>query len=91
MQLPGKISEQIAFITRPKIEEQMLVVINKSTHKEHLFQPLQTNNKQFKIDITFLTVYNGKFNVTNSNSKFYFAKTIFDEDCFIQNVIWKGA
>ena len=44
--------------------------MDKSIHEEHLFQPLQTNNKQFKIAVTFLTVYNGVFNVTNSNNKF---------------------
>ena len=58
----------------------MLVVMDKSTHEEHLFQPLQTNNKQFKIAVTFLTGYNGIFNVTNSNNKFYFFKSITDND-----------
>ena len=45
MELPSKILEQIAFNTRPKIEEHMLIVMSKSTHEEHLSQPLQTNNK----------------------------------------------
>ena len=80
MELPSKLLEQIAFNTRPKIEEHMLIVMNKSTHEEHLFQPLQTNNKQFKIAVTFLTGYNGIFNVTNSNNKFYFLKSITDDD-----------
>ena len=44
MELPSKILEQIAIITRPKIEENMLIVMDKSTHEEHLFQPFQTNN-----------------------------------------------
>ena len=57
--------------------------MDKSTHEEHLFQPLQTNNKQFKIAVTFLSGYNGIFNVTNSNNKFYFEESIFEED-FIQ-------
>ena len=57
--------------------------MDKSTHEEHLSQPLQTNNKQFKIAVTFLSVYNGIFNVTNSNKKFYFKKSLIDED-FIQ-------
>ena len=39
-------------------------------------QPLQTNNKQFKIAITFLTGYNGIFNVTHKNNKFYFLTPI---------------
>ena len=54
MELPSKLLEQIAFNTRPKIEEHMLIIMDKSTHEEHLFQPLQTNNKQFKVAITFL-------------------------------------
>ena len=32
---------------------------------EHLSQPEQTKNEQFKIAVTFLTGYNGTFNVTN--------------------------
>ena len=57
MELPNKLLEQIAFITRPKIEQHMLIVMEKSTHEEHLSQPLQTNNKQLNIAITF---FNGK-------------------------------
>ena len=49
-----------------------------------------TNNEQFKKAITFLTVYNSIFNVANSNSKFNFKKSIFDED-FIQISIPNGA
>ena len=63
MELPSKLLEQIAYNTRPKIEEHMLIVMDKSTHEEHLSQPLQTNNKQFKIAVTFLSGYNGIFNV----------------------------
>ena len=91
MELPSKLLEQIAFNTRPKIEEHMLIVMDKSTHEEHLSQPLQTNNKQFQIAVTFLTGYNGIFNVTNSNNKFYFKKTISGEDGFIQITIPPGA
>ena len=71
MELPSKLLEQIAFNTRPKIEKHMLIVMDNSTHEEHLSQPLQTNNKQFKLAITFLTAYNGIFNVTNSNNQFF--------------------
>ena len=81
--MSSKLLEQVAFNTRPKIEEHLLIIIDKSTHEEHLSRPLQTSNKQFKITVTFLTGYNGIFNVTNSNNKFYFKKTIKDED-FIQ-------
>ena len=91
MELPSKLLEQIAFITRPKIEEHMLIVMDKSTHEEHLSQPLQTNNKQFKIAVTFLTGYNGIFNVTNENNKFYFIKSITDKDGNIIITIPSGA
>ena len=91
MELPSNLLEQIAFNTRPKIEEHMLVIMDRSTHEEHLSQPLQTNNKQFKIAVTFLTGYNGIFNVTDSNNKFYFKKTFSDEDGFIQITIPPGA
>ena len=74
MESLSKILEQRAFNTRPKIEEHTLVVMDKSNHEEHLFQPLQTIIKQFKIAVTFLAGYNGIFNVTNSNNKFYFKK-----------------
>ena len=36
----------------------MLIVMDKGTHEEHLFQPLQTKNKHFKIAV-FLTGLNG--------------------------------
>ena len=90
MELPSKLLEQMAFNTRSRIEEHILIVMNKSTHEEHLFQPFQTNNKQFKIALTFLSAYNGIFNVTNRNNKFYFKKELIDED-FIQIRIPEGA
>ena len=91
MELPSILLEQRAFNTRPKIEEHMLLVMDKSTHKEHLHQPLQTNNKQFKRAVTFLTGYNGLFNVSNGNNKIYFIKSISDEDSLIQITIPPGA
>ena len=90
MELPSKLLEQIAYNNRPIIEEHMLIVMNKSTHEEHLSQTLQTNNKQFKIAVTFLTGYNGRFNVTHDNNKFYLKKN-FDEGDFIQVTIPQGA
>ena len=83
MELSSKILEQVPFNTRPKVEEHILVVINKSTHEEHLAQPFQTNDKQFKIAITFCSCYNGIFNVTNTNIKFFSKKTLIEED-FVQ-------
>ena len=90
MELPSKILEQIAFITRPKIEEHMLIIMDKSTHEEHLSHPLQIN-KQIKIAVTFLSAYNGIFNVTNSNNKFYFTKSITDDNHYIMITIPPGA
>ena len=87
MELQSKLLEQIAFKTRPKIEEHLLIVMDKSTHEEHLSQPLQTNNKQFKIAVTFLIGYNGSFNVTSKNIKLYFLKSITDENGYIQITI----
>ena len=84
MELPSKILEQIAFNNRSKFEEHMLIVMDKSTHEEHLSQSLQTNNKQFKVVGTFLSGCNGVFKVTISNNKFYFLKSITDKDGYIQ-------
>ena len=47
MEFPSKLFEHIAFNTRAKIKEHMLIVMDKSTQEEHLSQPLMTNNKQF--------------------------------------------
>ena len=91
MELPSKLLEQIAFNTRSKREEHMLIVLDRSTHEEHLSQQLQTNNKQFKVAVTFLTGYNGIFNVTHENNKYYFKKTISDDDGFIKIAIPPGA
>ena len=91
MEHPSKILEQLAFNTRPKIEEHMLNFMDKSTHEEHLSQPLQTNKKQFEIAVTFLSGYNGIFNVANSKNRFSFKKTISDKDGFVQITIPPGA
>ena len=90
MDVPSKFLEQIAFNTRAKIEEHKLLVMDKSTHEEHLHQPLQTKNKQFMQAITFLTGYNGIFNATVKKNKFFFAISITDEDNFIQKILSKG-
>ena len=91
MELPSKLLEQIAFNTRPKIGEHMVIIMDESTHEEHLFQPLQTNNKQFKIAVTFLSAYYGIFNVTSQNNKFYFTKSITDDNHYIMITIPPGA
>ena len=91
MELPSKLLKQIAYNTTPKIEEHMLIIMDKSTHEEHLFQPLQTNNKHFKIAVTFLSAYNGIFKVTSKNNKFYFTKSITDDDHYIMITIPPGS
>ena len=91
MELPCKVLEQIAFNTRPQIEEHMLIVRDKSTHEEHLSQLLQTNNKHFKTIVIFLTGYNGIFNVINSIRMLHFNNTNTDEHGFIQTSILPGA
>ena len=53
MELRSKIFEQKSFNNRSRIEEHILIVMDKSTHEEHLSQSLQSNNKQYKIDVTF--------------------------------------
>ena len=90
MELPCKILEQIAFKTRPKKEAHVSVVKDKRTREEHLSQPLQTNIKQFRIAVTFLTGYNGIFKVTYKNNKFYCEKSITDGDDFFQTTILPG-
>ena len=55
MEVPSKLLEQIAYNRRAKIEERLLKVMDRSTHKENLSQPLQLKNKKFKIAVTLLT------------------------------------
>ena len=90
MELPYKLLEQKDFNTRPKIEEHMSIVMDKSIQKQQFSQPLQTKNKQFEIAVTFLTGYNGFFNVSVSNNEFFFTKSI-NEDDFSDILIPPGA
>ena len=76
MELPSKMLEQIAYNTKSEMKEHIFIVMDKSTHEEHLSQPFQTNNKQLIIAVSFLSVHNGIFNVTNSNKKLYFKKNL---------------
>ena len=66
--------------TRPKIEDHMLIVMDKSTHEENLSKPLQTKNKQFKIAVTFPTGNNEIFIVTIEIFKLFFAKSFADDE-----------
>ena len=53
MELLNKLSDQIAFNTRPKIEEHLLIIMNNSTHEENLAPSLQTKSQQIKVAVTF--------------------------------------
>ena len=90
MELPSKKLEQIAINARPKIDDRMSFLMDKSTDEENLSQPRQTNRNQFKIAVTLLTGYNGIFNVTDKNHKFHFMKSIPDKDGYIQITIPHG-
>ena len=48
-----KMLEQNAFITKPKIEELMLLVFDKFTHEEHLSQQIQIINIYFTKAVIF--------------------------------------
>ena len=48
----------------------MPIIHGKPTHKEHLSQPLQTRNIQYKIAVTFLSDYIRSFNVTDKTIAF---------------------
>ena len=92
MELPSELFEQIAFTTGPKIEENMMVVLDKSIHEEHFSQTIQTNTKIFKKVNTFLSSYIGIFNVTHpKKNEIRFAKSISDKDGFFQKTIPPGA
>ena len=58
----------------------MLIVIDESTHEEHLSQALRNNNKQFEKTVNFLTGYNGIFNVKSKNNGFYFTRSFIDDE-----------
>ena len=55
MELPNNMLKQIAIKIRPKIEEHMMIVMDKSTHEEQLSQPSKTHNRRFWTALTFLT------------------------------------
>ena len=91
MELTRKIFEHLAFNTSLKTEEDMLIVMNKTTHEELLYQTLETNKKQFEKTLTFVTAYNGIFNITSTNNNFYFAISVPDENGLITVSIPAGA
>ena len=79
MELPSKLFGQKAFNAKPKIEEHMLIAMDKSKSQEKLSQLLETNSKRLNVAVTFLNVYCRIFNVTNRNDKLYFTTAIDDD------------
>ena len=70
MKLPSKIVEQLGFNKKPKTEEHVLFALEKSTYEKQIYQPLENNNKQVKISVTFLTSFDSISNVIDRNSSF---------------------
>ena len=68
----------------------MFFVMDKSAHEESLSQTISTNIKQFQTAVTFLSGYNGIFNITTKTSEFYYTKTI-DNDDYSEGIIRPGA
>ena len=66
MKVPIKLSVRKVFKAISKIEEQMLIVVDETTHEENQSQPLQTTFERMKIDVTFLTAYIRLFKVKNT-------------------------
>ena len=69
----------------------MLIVLDESTHKEHLSQPLQTKHEYFKTALILLTGYNGIFNGTNKKFRTQCAKLTTDKDGYIHATVPQGA
>ena len=55
MDLPRRLSEQVAVNTRPKVKEPKFIAMDKSTDEENSDRPLQTNIEHLWKTITFLT------------------------------------
>ena len=91
MEVPSKLLEQIAFNTRPKIEERMLIDMDKFVMKSTYLNRYKLIINNFKVAIMFLTGYKCIFNVTDKNKKYYFIKSITDRDGYIQITISPGA
>ena len=72
MELLCKLLKQIAPNTRPKIENHMLIVMDKSTHEELISQTLQTNKRQFEIendDLTQIDISPGAYEIESLDNE----------------------
>ena len=68
----------------------MLLVMDESILEKNISQLLQTYKEQFIIAITFLTGYNGIFNVTSKNNNFTFTVSV-NDDCVTVITLQRGA
>ena len=53
MQLASKLLEQVAVNTRPKNEKHMLIVMDKSTHEEHIYNHCKLIMNNLKLQSLF--------------------------------------
>ena len=83
MELPSKLLEHNACKTRPKEEEHLLIAMDTLSIEKHKFHTLQPNQKQIKTAVTFWTGFNGIFDLTSTNTKFFCAKSNTDKYGFI--------
>ena len=61
MELPSKTLVKKVLNARPEIEENLLIVLDKSIDEKTLALPLQTNNKQSKVAVTFFNWFQWYF------------------------------
>ena len=53
MELPSKILEKIAFFTRSKIDEHILIAMDKSTHEKHYLKHCKLITNNLKLQLLF--------------------------------------
>ena len=80
MELPSEFLEQMVFNRELKIEEHVLVVMDKLTHEEILSQSIQSNNQIIEVAVTFLTGCNDFFNLRTKINEFYSTVSINNDD-----------
>ena len=65
--LNSKVLEQITIKAKPKTDELMLIVMDKSGQEKNLSLPLQNKNEQLKVADLFQTGYNAIFKDRDKN------------------------
>ena len=64
----------------------MLIFMDNSVQKEHLFQTLPTNEKQFEMNVLFKIGFKGIFKVTNKNKNTNFCFKVSNKDDNINRI-----